>query len=71
VTITYLKESSSSTESDLKQISEIINGKLTFSDFKEISDRYPDLEDSTSLGLNQIKINFGTDKKLKSITTNW
>ena len=71
VTLTYMREGYKDTESDLQQISQIIRGKLTFEDFKEITDRYPDLGDSTSIELNRIKINFGTDKKVSSVTTNW
>jgi hypothetical protein len=71
VTITYMREGYEDTEHDLEQVSQIIKGKLTFEDFKEITDRYPDLEDSTSIELNRIKINFGTDKKVSSVTTNW
>jgi hypothetical protein len=71
VTITYMREGYQDTEHDLEQVSQIIKGKLTFEDFKEITDRYPDLGDSTSIELNRIKINFGTDKKVSSVTTNW
>jgi hypothetical protein len=71
VTITYMREGYEDTEHDLEQVSQIIKGKLTFEDFKEITDRYPGLEDSTSIELNRIKINFGTDKKVSSVTTNW
>jgi len=71
VTITYMREGYEDTEHDLEQVSQIIKGKLTFEDFKEITDRYPDLEDSTSIELNRIKINFGADKKVSSVTTNW
>jgi hypothetical protein len=71
VTITYMREGYRDTEHDLEQVSQIIKGKLTFEDFKEITDRYPDLGDSTSIELNRIKINFGTDKKVSSVTTNW
>ena len=71
VTITYMREGYRDTEHDLEQVSQIITGKLTFEDFKEITDRYPDLGDSTSIELNRIKINFGTDKKVSSVTTNW
>ena len=71
VTITYMREGYEDTEHDLEQVSQIIKGKLTFEDFKEITERYPDLGDSTSIELNRIKINFGTDKKVSSVTTNW
>jgi len=71
VTLTYMKEGYEDTEYDLLQISKVIEGKLTFDDFKEISDRYPDLEDSSSLELNRIKIEFGLDKKVKKVTTQW
>lgn len=71
VTITYMKERYWDTESDLEQLSKVIDGKLTFDDFKEISDRYPELGDSTELGLNRIKIVFGTDKKVKRVTNQW
>ena len=66
-----MREGYRDTEHDLEQVSQIIKGKLTFEDFKEITDRYPDLGDSTSIELNRIKINFGTDKKVSSVTTNW
>ena len=71
VTITYMREGYEDTEHDLEQVSQILKGKLTFEDFKEITDRYPDLGDSTSIELNRIKINFGTDRKVRSVTTNW
>jgi hypothetical protein len=71
VTITHMSDSSFGTENDLEQISGVIKGKLMFGDFKEITDRYQDLDDSTSIELNQIKINFGTDKKISSMTTKW
>lgn len=71
VTITYMREGYKDTEHDLEQVSQIIKDKLTFEDFKEITDRYPDLGDSTSIELNRIKISFGTDKKVSSVTTNW
>lgn len=70
-TITYMREGYEDTEHDLEQVSQIVKGKLTFEDFKEITDRYPDLGDSTSIELNRIKINFGTDKKVSSVTTDW
>lgn len=66
-----MREGYQDTEHDLEQVSQIIKGKLTFEDFKEITDRYPDLSDSTSIELNRIKINFGTDKKVSSVTTSW
>jgi hypothetical protein len=66
-----MREGYEDTEHDLEQVSQIMKGKLTFDDFKEITDRYPDLGDSTSIELNRIKINFGTDKKVSSVTTNW
>jgi hypothetical protein len=66
-----MREGYQDTEHDLEQVSQVIKGKLTFEDFKEITDRYPDLGDSTSIELNRIKINFGTDKKVSSVTTNW
>jgi hypothetical protein len=71
VTLTYMREGYADTDHDLEQISQIMKGKLTFEDFKEITDRYPDLGDSTSIELNRIKINFGTDKKVISVTRNW
>ena len=71
VTLTYMREGYKDTENDLQQISQVIKGKLTFEDFKEITDRYPDLGDSSSIDLNRVKINFGTDKKVSSVTTNW
>jgi hypothetical protein len=71
VTITYMREGFEDTEHDLEQVSQIIKGKLTFEDFKEITDEHPDLGDSTSIELNRMKINFGTDKKVSSVTTNW
>lgn len=71
MTITYMREGYEDTEHDLEQVSQIVKGKLTFEDFKEITDRYPDLGDSTSIELNRIKINFGTDKKVSSVTTDW
>jgi hypothetical protein len=71
VTITYMREGYEYTEHDLEQVSQVIKGKLTFEDFKEIRDRYPDLGDSTSIELNRIKINFGIDKKVSSVTTTW
>lgn len=70
-TITYMREGYEDTEHDLEQVSQIVKGKLTFEDFKEMTDRYPDLGDSTSIELNRIKINFGTDKKVSSVTTDW
>jgi RNAse (barnase) inhibitor barstar len=70
-TITYMRKGYGDTEHDLEQVSQIIKGKLTFEDFKEITDTYPDLGDSTSIELNRIKIDFGTDKKVISVTTNW
>ena len=45
VTLTYMREGYKDTENDLQQISQVIKGKLTLEDFKEITDRYPDLED--------------------------
>ena len=66
-----MREGYKDTENDLQQISQVIKGKLTFEDFKEITDRYPDLGDSSSIDLNRVKINFGTDKKVSSVTTNW
>lgn len=71
MTITYMREGYEDTEHDLEQVSQIVKGKLTFEDFKEMTDRYPDLGDSTSIELNRIKINFGTDKKVSSVTTDW
>jgi len=66
-----MREGYEDTEHDLEQVSQIVKGKLTFEDFKEMTDRYPDLGDSTSIELNRIKINFGTDKKVSSVTTDW
>lgn len=71
VTIAHMKEGYQDTEADLEQISKVIEGKLAFEDFKEISDRYPDLNDSTELGLNRVKIVFGSDKNVKRVTTQW
>lgn len=71
VTLTYLRDSDKGTESDLKEFSQIIKGKLDFKDFKQISDRYPDLTDSTYLGMQNLKITFGPDLKITSVTTQW
>ncbi len=69
--IYHLKRQHQSTEWDLEQFSEAIEGKLKFEDFKKITDRFYDLDDSTSIGLNRVTIFFDKDKKIKSVTTKW
>lgn len=44
-----MREGNEDTEHDLERVSQIIKGKLTFEDLKEIIGRYPDLRDSTSI----------------------
>jgi hypothetical protein len=70
-TITYMREGYQDTEYDLEQISETIEGKLKFEDFKEITKRFDDLGDSSSIDLNRVRILFDSDKTVKAVTTKW
>jgi hypothetical protein len=70
VTLTYLREGYEDTEHDLEQLSDVIEGKLTKQDFKEIIKRYPDGIEN-ELGLNRINIVFDTAGKVKKVTSQW
>jgi hypothetical protein len=66
-----MKEGYQDTEYDLEQLANSVKGKLTKSDFSDILKRYPDSAEIKTLELNRIKITFGKDNKVDSITTNW
>jgi hypothetical protein len=70
-TVAYMEERYQETEYDLEQISETIDGKLKFEDFKEITKRFDNLGDSGSIDLNRVRILFDQDKTVKSVTTKW
>ncbi|MGE0773391.1 MAG: hypothetical protein AB7K37_16885 [Cyclobacteriaceae bacterium] len=71
VTITYMKEGYRDTESDLEQLSKVIEGRLTLDDFKGNVDPELQMVDSTTIELNRVTITFGTDKKVKGVMTRW
>jgi hypothetical protein len=66
-----MREGYEDTEHDLEQISKTIEGKLKFEDFNEITKRFDDLGDSSSIDLNRVRILFDSDKTVKQVTTNW
>lgn len=58
------------TERDLMQVSSVMQGKLNKQDFKEIINSSLDYKDE-DIELNRIKISFGSDGKIDTITTKW
>lgn len=68
VTLTYMQEGYQDTESDLQQISSSIKGRLNRDDFKDIIKQSPGYN-GEDLELNTVKISFGANGKVDSVTT--
>jgi hypothetical protein len=67
--ITFLKEQKEDTEFDLEQLSEIIKGKITKTDFQDTL-RYPNGIEN-KIEFNQLKIIFDSTSNLIKVTSKW